>query len=337
MKSQVLVVSLATVSVALLTTVAMVVQGAGGQVEIDEGAYSQFVCATDGLVPSVQSPPGRRDRPDAATCGASSENSLILAAASDVCSAPTLLAPLDGATLETLSPLFEWDCGNNPEATGFSVQLSEDQAFVSGLLTWGRGHPQGIGRGRFWRNLLPDKVYYWRAYLQCGQTRSPYTPVWSLRTGSQGAILESPSLLAPADGATLASWPVTLQWLPVTGAIEYLVQWEGGETPGFEWVTETHLALSARWIQPHTLYRWWVSALNDYAIGDESARWRFTTADQPTRTPTSTETRIQTAIPTNTPICTPTCTPTATPTVTPTATRRLIWTYLPVMTRGHRY
>jgi len=107
--------------------------------------------------------------------------------------------------------------------------------------------------------------------------------VWSFTSGSGGTILPPPTLVAPADGSTLASLPVTFQWLPVDGTIEYKVTWGKASEPNIrytDWVTGTQLTTDWH-IDPSIaydiVYEWYVSARNDYAIGQSSDIWQFTT------------------------------------------------------------
>jgi hypothetical protein len=59
--------------------------------------------------------------------------------------------------------------------------------------------------------------------------------------------------------------------------VEYVVHWrevgEGGYT--YSWETDTQREISG--LEANTTYEWWVSARNDYAIGDDSETWQFTT------------------------------------------------------------
>jgi hypothetical protein len=82
---------------------------------------------------------------------------------------------------------------------------------------------------------------------------------------------------APANGSTVPTTTVTLQWSSVSGAVEYLVHWrevgEGGYT--YRWVNDTQTTISR--LSANTTYEWWISARNDYAIGADAEIWQFTT------------------------------------------------------------
>lgn len=189
---------------------------------------------------------------------------------------PILLGPANNSNLSTISPLFQWDSGNDPDATAFRLQLATDSNFtqlVTSLWSSGTSGPRDF---RFAGNFESSTTYYWRAWLECDQTDSPYSDVWSFTTGSGGIVLPGPGLIAPANGSIMPSSPVTLQWSPVGDALEYLVRWRqlgyGGYT--YSWVDGTERDVN--WLDPNVVYEWWTSARNDYAIGADSATWQFT-------------------------------------------------------------
>jgi hypothetical protein len=190
---------------------------------------------------------------------------------------PTLLDPANGSYLDTLIPLFQWDRGNDPNATLLHLELARDPDFawmVSSL--WWSGAGTGVGEFRFNFNLDPATTYYWRAWLTCDDIEGPYSDVWSFTTGSGGTILSAPALIAPANGSAPPSLPVTLQWSAVDGAVEYQPHWRnvGGVFTVVSWVTETQMGLY--WLEANASYEWWVSARNDYAFGEDSEIWQFT-------------------------------------------------------------
>ncbi|HQE93470.1 MAG TPA: fibronectin type III domain-containing protein [Anaerolineae bacterium] len=190
---------------------------------------------------------------------------------------PTLMSPANGSSLSTLIPLFQWDSGNDPNATQLRLQVAKDPDFTQGVWSLWHGSGTGVGEFRFSRNLDPARAYYWRAWLLCGDTAGPYSDVWSFTTGSGGTILPAPTLVAPPNGSAVPTTTVTLQWSPVGGAVEYLVRWREVGQGGYnsDWVAETQTTIG--WLSANTTYEWWVSARNDYAIGADSETWQFTT------------------------------------------------------------
>jgi len=194
----------------------------------------------------------------------------------DCALAPQLIAPVDGSTLDTLLPLFEYDAGDNPNATELRVEVCYDRDFTEwqhSISSWGRA--RGRWEHRPSHNFPPATTFYWRAYLLCGEVQGPYSAVWSFTTGSGGEFLPGPQLVSPADGSTLPGLEVTLEWAPVPGAVEYQVNRVDAELNWVTYTTETRCALSA--LQPDTHYEWYILARNDYAWGEESEHRTFTT------------------------------------------------------------
>lgn len=189
---------------------------------------------------------------------------------------PTLIEPADGVNLATIAPLFRWDAGDDPWATQFRMRVSKDPAFEG----WDRGltsyAAQAEGAFRFHENLEPNTVYYWRAWLVCGDLVGLTSETWSFRTGADGFVPAAPALVTPESGATTAETSVTLTWEPVSRAAEYLVRYREAGEGWYRWVwtpdTQTTLNLGGG-----TPYEWWVAARNSYAVGLDSEVWRFTT------------------------------------------------------------
>jgi len=186
----------------------------------------------------------------------------------------TLLGPANGASLNTLAPQFRWDAGSDPRATSSYLELSLEPDLAPLLATGGAG-AQGEIAFRFWDNFAEGTTLYWRVYLTCGEARGPNTPVRSFTTGSGGDLPPAPSLLAPANGSTLSTRTVTLQWSPVSGAVEYAVFWrpKGAHYHTSHWVADTQT--TARIYSGAN--EWWVAARNSYAIGADSPVWELTT------------------------------------------------------------
>lgn len=193
------------------------------------------------------------------------------------CSAfPTLLGPANSSGLDTIIPLFRWDSGNNPNATTLRLEVAKDANFTQRVFSLWSRRSRGIGEFRFSSNFDPATTYYWRAWLMCGDAQGPYSEMWSFTTGSGGTTLPAPALLAPANGSTVPTTPVTFQWSSVPGAVEYLVRWRevGEQWSIVDWVNEAQISVD--WLSANTTYEWWVSARNDYAIGTNSDTWQFT-------------------------------------------------------------
>jgi hypothetical protein len=192
--------------------------------------------------------------------------------------APALVSPADGSLLDSLIPLFEWDSGNDPAATELMMLVARDPGFTQVVQSLGYGSGQGPGSIRFWSNLDPAVTYYWRAWLMCGPgLQSPYSQVWTFTSGSGGTILPAPGLVAPADGTILPGLDTILQWSPVSGAVEYQVQWRHSGGAGGYVAFTTSLQYTPYALSASSPYEWWSAARNDYAWSSESLLRTFTT------------------------------------------------------------
>ena len=195
-----------------------------------------------------------------------------------IATTPTLISPANGSHPHTLSPLFRWDAGNDPNAIGLRMDIAFTPVFDSIqiiLRSWGQ--VTGQGEWRWSENFDPGTTLYWRTCLFNDEFEGPYSEVWSLTTGSGGTILPGPGLVSPANGGLVSSLPVTLQWSTLGGAVEYHVRWRivGQPETYFRWVTGDQTEVS--WLDANATYEWWVRARSDYAHGNDSEMWQFTT------------------------------------------------------------
>jgi hypothetical protein len=195
---------------------------------------------------------------------------------------PVLVGPQNGAVLDTLIPLFQWDTSAQPANTSSCL------AFSTGP------HPTGCNASGFassgphqivaWYNLSSSTTYFWRVgAVYNGDYDNPnWSEEWSFTTGpTGGTILPSPTLISPANGSSVPPnnpYPV-LNWNAVAGAVEYSVTlhdmdrdyWYGIDT------TTTQVTLSWPPLYPLTHYEWYVEARNNYAWGTSSVTWQFIT------------------------------------------------------------
>jgi hypothetical protein len=195
------------------------------------------------------------------------------------CTRPVLHEPADGSTGHSLIPVFRWHSGNDPLATGGFIEAARDPGFTR-LAAAASSPSWAQGQIDYWHNvynLQPGTTYWWRVRLECGPVHGPFSETWSFTTAPQGTIPTAPTLLSPSDGSTLVSLPVTVQWSPVEGAVEYLVSWRQSVEPGRTvwWVRDTQATLL--FLEAGTVYEWYVEARSDYAMGAKSATWQFTT------------------------------------------------------------
>ena len=189
---------------------------------------------------------------------------------------PVLSSPANGSELDTLIPLYEWDSGNNPNATKLRLEVCKNASCSTLFTSFNSSYRvQGVWDFRFTRNLDPATTYYWRARLECGAVLGAWSAIWSFKTGPGGVILPGPDLIAPPNNTVLPGNSVTAQWSAVSGAVEYVARVQYSEWTSNYVVTPTQTLLDG--LEPNTLYPWWVQARNDYAWGSESVHWQFTT------------------------------------------------------------
>jgi hypothetical protein len=188
---------------------------------------------------------------------------------------PTPISPPDGAAPNTLIPLFEWDNGNEPGAVYLSLEIAKDPYFSRKVLTF----ENRSLLSRSWHirsNLEASTTYYWRVFFVCNETKGPPIEVREFTTGSEGVILPAPNLISPLDLSTISSETVLLQWEPVEGAVEYLVEWQESTKTIWYCPLTSGTEYEIYRLRPNTTYEWRVAARNDYATG-EFATSQFTT------------------------------------------------------------
>lgn len=193
---------------------------------------------------------------------------------------PMLIEPIGDVTLETITPLFRWDIDEDMVLDGIwvNIEVATDPDFNNIVERLGFGYETGqdsMGEFRFPTNLSSATDHYWRGQLGCRLADldpSPYSPTASFTTGSTGEVPSNPDLVSPADGSTVWTGPVTVEWLPVDGATEYLVRWGDLDCCyRFVWTSDTKTTFEA---DTGGTYDWWVSGRNDYAIGPDSDIWQ---------------------------------------------------------------
>jgi hypothetical protein len=189
---------------------------------------------------------------------------------------PTLVSPLGGISINTLTPIFHWQSVTSPLEGYYTVEFATDTLITQNL---GAGNSVGgISGDRTLLspdNLLEGKTYYWRAFDQCGGIKGPYSSVGSFITPSGGGILPAtPVLSKPDNGAIGLNNPVSLQWSSVQGATNYLVivsSLASGES--FFYTIQTSYPFTGT---VGTNYSWTVRAENSYGYSPKPDLWSFT-------------------------------------------------------------
>ena len=203
---------------------------------------------------------------------------------------PILVAPQNGAVLDTLIPLFQWDMSAQPAKTSsclaFSTSPHPTDCQASGFASSG---PHEVIA---WSNLSAGTQYHWRvaAYYAGEHDHPNWSEERSFTTGpAGGTILPSPILISPENGSSVApNNPVpTLRWNAVAGAVAYSISLHDIDRGYWYGMDETTTQLTLSWptLEPLTHYDWYVEARNGYAWGTSSATWQFiTTSGSASRT-----------------------------------------------------
>ena len=188
---------------------------------------------------------------------------------------PVLLWPRHGSTINTLIPNYLWDTCDLPGAIEIELMVSPNpdlSDWVLGLASF----PTGIGSYQDIENRAPNTTYYWQ--IRARYTNEDYGPAssGSFRTPASGVLLPPPVLTSPVDGSQLDGTTVTLTWQPVTGAEKYQVVISNPEKTSlyYMWVYGTEYTFP--YLEQNKPYIWFVSATNEYAIGQPSEAWDFT-------------------------------------------------------------
>jgi hypothetical protein len=185
---------------------------------------------------------------------------------------PSLVAPADGAALDTLIPTFKWTMPPSDEPN-LSFCLAYDTLPNNFSCIYYGGYREDREL-QIWSNLEPGTTYYWRV----ATVREGDDPIWSdewqFTTGSDGEILPAPALVSPANGATIGLAEAQFAWNAVAGSVEYQLVTCPEAGGCYIWFsTDPSLDLA-----PYDAFEpggleWLVAARNDYAWGADSEWW----------------------------------------------------------------
>lgn len=204
-------------------------------------------------------------------------NQIYLPMVMKPCVKPILISPENAVQVDTLIPSFTFEIPPVTTQILVILEISEESNFGSSAYSMGGYMSGGTTTWQPFSNLEPGTNYYWRVNADCGNSMVTYSDVRSFTTGSAGEILPSPVLLSPADESTTGSTQVVFDWEDVPGALEYSIHYQ---KEGSYWslipVTDSTIT---RNLEASTTYNWYVQAVNDYAYGNLSEIWTFTTPD----------------------------------------------------------
>lgn len=206
--------------------------------------------------------------------------------ASDIGDAPArfhLLNPDDGAILETLQPVLDWEEAIDPspgDTVTYTLELAENSGFTLGLISV---TPLSATVYHVPDAMLEDDTrYYWR--VKASDTQDQVTLCYENYWYFDTAVPEPPvafSLLGPAYNATLDLTSNLLDWQassdPDPGDyVTYTVYWD--VSAGFD--TAVSFTTSDTWVwsgfcAPGSLIYWKVKAFDSTGRETFSPVWRF--------------------------------------------------------------
>lgn len=176
---------------------------------------------------------------------------------------PTLLSPSNGSTVSGTSTTLSWSAASGADSYDVYFDTTANPAFlVSTTAT-----SQQV------TSLSPGTTYFWKVIAKAGSATAA-SQTFSFST-QPAAGLAAPTLVAPADGATGVSQPVTLTWNASAGATAYDVSL-GTSNPPPAIATTTSTSYTSQ-LNAGTTYYWRVTAKNGSTAADSSIRW-FATA-----------------------------------------------------------
>ena len=223
--------------------------------------------------------------------------------------APALLQPANGASVNTLDPSLIWQYPDSCLPQGYRVDLSVDVTFADTSLSGGTGNPStrwGPGDP-----LADCTVYFWRIAPINDTTLGPFSGIFSFETNTSGAcptptpVPTSTPTLIPTP--TFTPTPVPLFFDPIFNAYCRF-----GPDPVFDSlglamkgqrypIEERNSQNNWYWIVLGPNLRCWVSNGTGAASGDTSGL--PVRSSPPTPTPTLVPTLLPTFTPTSVPAC----------------------------------
>jgi hypothetical protein len=196
-------------------------------------------------------------------------------------SAPTLVTPLNGASVVSSTPTLLWNTSAN--AASYRIQVATDSLFASLVLD----DPTVTTTNRQVGPLSNNVKYYWRVSATNALGTSQYSVVWSFITAVPPPTV--PTLASPANGATSVLIPPVLAWNPSTGATYYHLQVSIGPSFTTTVMDKDSLTLTSfrvTGLLNATMYYWRVLAWNVVGTSQYSTTWSFTTIVAPPLAPT---------------------------------------------------
>lgn len=188
--------------------------------------------------------------------------------------APVLTSPTNGATGQATALNLTW--GTVAGAASYAVQLSTSSAFASTVF-----NQTGLTAATYRATGLANSTtYYWKANERNGTANSAWSSVWNFTTNGTAAAPATPTLAAPANGATGEATSLTLTWNSAARATSYGAQVSTVSTFASTVLSQTGitgLSKAVSGLADSTTYFWRVDASNTGGTSAFSAIRSFTT------------------------------------------------------------
>ena len=194
-------------------------------------------------------------------------------------SAPTLSAPADGATGLSTTPTLSWNTVSGVEE--YRCQFSTSSDF-SNAITLIAG---SAATSRTVYDLMYGTTYYWRVQARTADLASDWSQTRSFTTTT--GTIATPTMVEPADNATMPVRTAWLQWTIPTDAVGVVVQLS--QNADMSNATEWYRDLAGtrpKNLSYGTTYYWRVKGVTGTLSSAWSAIRSFTTADSTLQPPT---------------------------------------------------
>jgi len=183
---------------------------------------------------------------------------------------PIIISPADSATI---CPPYIFDWYDVPTATTYEIQFSLNINFTALIID------ENVNISQY---TLPNGVFsgtayhFWRVRALNSYGAGQWTATRRVKTGS---LTNPPVLLIPPNGVTLPLGNITFDWMPVSGATNYIFQLSKSQLFDSLVVNDT-TPLGTITLQENTTYYWRVCGMNSCGAGNWSSVWHFTTLNQ---------------------------------------------------------
>ncbi len=136
-------------------------------------------------------------------------------------SAPTLVSPSNGTTVNSTSPTLQWSSSGvstaAPTYWSQALQVATDPGFSNLIVN--KSAIDGASRQYSLSNLSGGTTYYWRVEVSNINGESPWSSAWSFTTPS--AVSTAPATPAAPTVTVTGPTSISVSWQSVAGATSY--------------------------------------------------------------------------------------------------------------------